>query len=220
MVLTEIVHVAEGMLTVVTIPGDGACLFSALAHQMWGFSLTSAEHLSGTRQLRADVVNFYRQDLPRWLEGLYAQACTIFPSLVYRMSVGQLVEHFMTQLANDSFWGGEESIVALSRHYDRSILVYREGAQHSAHNVNGSEPLRIVHRRSAVDPGEYVHYDSVLSLQLSGFSRRRLGHHSSAVPPSHASGPLPGSSSQVSFNCPPLHRCHLECFWLLTRKPS
>lgn len=165
MVLTEIVHVAEGMLTVVTIPGDGACLFSALAHQMWGFSLTSAEHLSGTRQLRADVVNFYRQDLPRWLEGLYAQACTIFPPLVYRMSVGQLVEHFMTQLANDSFWGGEESIVALSRHYDRAILVYREGAQHSAHNVNGSEPLRIVHRRSAVDPGEYVHYDSVLSLQ-------------------------------------------------------
>lgn len=44
-------------LTVALIPGDGSCMFGALAHQLFTHAISSPENIEATKKLRMDVVD-------------------------------------------------------------------------------------------------------------------------------------------------------------------
>ncbi|XP_058810949.1 uncharacterized protein LOC131675819 [Topomyia yanbarensis] len=197
---TELVQVDEGLLTVCCIPGDGDCLFSSLTHQIWGCPPHDAAHQLYVRTLRSQVVQYYRERLPTLSDGLYAQALVIFPDVSSVLSPTQLVDHFLNSLSMPGFWGGEESLIAISEILDFAVTVFRERSVAISLNSSGSQELRLVHR--VAPSGEYTHYDSVLSIRtgtylllfiLFNFSfiyyhfavkhKRRLAFEHGSVPP-------------------------------------
>lgn len=76
---TEMVSVYEGILVACIIPGDGNCLFSSIAHQLWNAVPGTDINLFYTRTLWALVVSFYEEQKQVWMERLFQQTVAIFP---------------------------------------------------------------------------------------------------------------------------------------------
>ena len=164
---TEAVYTSEATLTVLLISKDGNCLFAALVDQLRRLHLDRRPDLTPSA-LRASVVQFYQAHLPFYLDGLYAQACSQFPDLVAVSSIRELVDRFLAKLGEDGYWGGQETINAVSQIYNHSIMVFREDGQGILFNApaasSGIAPIHIVHRLSW-ESEQYYHYDSVLTVQ-------------------------------------------------------
>lgn len=131
---TETVKVNEGSLVILKIPGDGNCLFTALAHQIWSQIPGTEQNELHTRTLRRLVVSYYREKIHTFGERLLPQAQAIFPELVGMLSPAELVEHYLNQLSKPQFWGGEETIRAVATVFGYKVKVYTE---HSSHIVIG-----------------------------------------------------------------------------------
>lgn len=219
---TEVVKVNEGWLLVRKIPGDGNCLFSSLAHQIWNEPPGTEEHDLHTRTLRRLVVSHYRERLETYGEGLLPQAQVIFPELVGTLTPAKLIEHYLNQLGRPRFWGGEETIRAVACVFGYKVEVYSEYAAHIAIGDAGpkSRPLKIVHR---INPdGTYNHYDSVIRLLDDQDELLRERQH--LVSPTrciNSENDMVGNTSQQSnqeylpptLDLRPLSHFHLQNHW-------
>ncbi|XP_055543551.1 deubiquitinase OTUD6B-like [Wyeomyia smithii] len=154
---TQMVNVREGTLVVCRIPGDGNCLFSSLAHQIWQSLPATELNNFHARSLRALVVEYYRSKAGELEEQLTAQDQVIFQQ--------PNSSNTTCNLATPGFWGGEESIRAVAAIFEYNIRVYSENASMTTIGEPGArnqQDLSIVHRSN--EYGAYNHYDSVIRL--------------------------------------------------------
>lgn len=113
-------------LSVVIIPGDGSCLFGALAHQLWMHKIGSRNQIKATKTLRENVVKHILDNFPffeRYLE-----------DRVYEIKHKKEITDLAMEcklfarygLSNHKTWGGVETMMAVSNLYQTNVVVFNE----------------------------------------------------------------------------------------------
>lgn len=163
---------STGTIKVAAIKKDGDCLFGALAHQLFFHKLNSKPHKISNKELRADVVEYIQANVgafERYIKGR-----------LYEMSdeskEANSSEFFLSNyLARPGFWGGMESLKAVSEIFNVNILIFNEnGAFHSVNDLNfeHGRSVAIAFRNSAGQQKKKKmynnidrnHYDSVTKI--------------------------------------------------------
>lgn len=137
---------------IVIVGGDGNCLFSAIAHQIFGSKLNSAELTMQSTQLRATVVQLIQNNISAFKmellgsvpDGNEANAC----------------EDYLDKLSQDRFWGGVEVTKAVSVIHSVNILIINEnGKAYFPHGfeIKFENTLIIAYKSN-------VHYDSIVHI--------------------------------------------------------
>lgn len=167
-------------LMVAKIPGDGSCMFSSLAHQLFMHPIKSKEHKQATKQLRAAVVEHILQP------GNYVLFEHRLRDRV--LETGQTVTDFEKEskffvrhiLSKKNTWGGSETLLAVSILFSTNIFFFTEGdtcTKIKEVDQNHNRSLAIAFRIGLDNEGKKVlnHYDSVCeidSADLYGVARK------------------------------------------------
>lgn len=155
----------------VTTRGDGNCLFSALAHQLFGNAISSKKHEDETKKLRSAVVNHI----------LLPENFSLFEfalqERVKEIKNEDSITDFTTEcklyvrhvLSRSGKFGGLESIKAVSDMYKVNVLVF--DGNDSCHIIRGSaknynRTILIAYRLTNNATGEKnrMHYDSISDI--------------------------------------------------------
>lgn len=158
-------------LSIVTTRGDGNCLYSALAHQLFGNAINSQAHANETKKLRSAVVDhillpenflFFEFALQERVKEIknedsitdYTTECKLY------------VRHVLSRSGK---FGGLESIKAVSDMHKVNVLVFDENdscyiIRGSAKNYNRT--ILIAYRSTINAAGEKnrMHYDSISDI--------------------------------------------------------
>lgn len=114
-------------LDVLKIPGDGNCLFAAFVHQIHLVKLNSTEHKVFTTELRQKVVNHIKQNLESYVRAIKgrlqekSELATKSPDYTIAEC-----ESFIEELAKPNFWGGAETIRAVSEIHKVNVVAFNE----------------------------------------------------------------------------------------------
>lgn len=165
---------------VATIPSDGNCLFSTLSHQIFGLKILSRDHEDSVKKLRADVVEYIYKNLKTFKLEL-EECILIMKGKKVKSNTKIKIEDFEREsnfflsksLSKDGFWGGFESIRAVSMMYKVNILLINEGG--TAYFASGFQAifektimlayrLNALHNKGLPTGGIRNHYESVVSI--------------------------------------------------------
>lgn len=161
------------------IPNDGNCLFGAFVHQRFHFKVGSNEYKTKVTELRKEVVDHIRTNLVRFKQKLlgriYDKYCADRKnSKPKTQNVGEYSETFLNNLAQECFWGGPETLQAISELFKVNVVIFNEyGEVNFGNNFDSSyeDAITLVFRVSKpndkkenVSNAERNHYDSVAKL--------------------------------------------------------
>lgn len=157
-------------LSVVKMPADGNCLFSALSHQQYQNPSTSKEHSRDTSQLRADVCNYILngENFPKFQYQLKDRVYELKAKAeIYDMEE-ECKQYVRNVLSKSGEWGGMETIKAASEIFESNIIVIQENE--SCYITRSAEKTfdrtiiiayRYMHTASGL---RLCHYDSVSDM--------------------------------------------------------
>lgn len=163
---------------VVQICGNGDCLFSSAAHQLFGKDIKSSEHTILTQNLRKNVVKYIQEhyeDFIFYVRGHVQELkeiATKNPSCdTYGFNsidnIDDACKYFVDEcLIKPGFWAGAESLKAIHFVHKVDIIVFIEDGPITFYNNNNEQVNRIItlaYRLSA-DRISYNHYDSVCNM--------------------------------------------------------
>lgn len=160
-------------LTVAEIPGDGSCMFSALAHQLWMYEIKSKQHKHATKQLRAEVVEHILNpaNYPLYQHLLRDRVYEIADKSGKNITDMENECKFFVRhiLSNSQTWGGSETLLAVSNLHSTNIFVFNENgvcSKTKRSDLNHSRSIAIAFRVGLNEEGEEVfnHYDSVCEI--------------------------------------------------------
>lgn len=167
-------------IDVALIPGDGDCLFSALAHQLFGNKIDTVEHKNAVTKLRKDVVEYIGKYLSDFKQALRGRILSIKEEKCgkqTKIEVGNFEKEAKAFLENDlsknGFWAGAESVKAVSLIHECNILMIRERETvrfTNGFNTNLGKTAIIAFRYNnafgkVANSGEtWNHYDSVVNI--------------------------------------------------------
>lgn len=168
---------AIGEIGIVNIRGDGNCLFGSLAHQLFYSKLNGKEHKQDTNQLRTDVVRFINTQITQENNVNADTFKYLIKGRLLESADFQIVDlekdiHFFLNvcLQRNGFWGGSETLKAVSMMYSVNILTFLEKDSlyfANTFNIEYSKTLCIVYRvnnRKLKKKMERNHYDSVTNI--------------------------------------------------------
>lgn len=140
------------------VSGDGSCLYRSLAHQLFHAKVHSTEHEMQTTKMRADVVQYIRDN--------FSSFENILKGRVYEMKNGVAVDmqvecrNFLeSELTKASCYGGAESFSAISNMYDVNIVIIDEKSYTLACKFDEKKKRTIT-----VAYRNQNHFDSVIEL--------------------------------------------------------
>lgn len=118
---------ASGIAKLVEIEADGNCLFGTVSHQLFQDEVNSYEHNRNKTQLRADVVDHIKNDLNAFKHSLNGRLLDMRDDY----DVNDITEddylHFLDNyLSKDKFWGGSETLLAISKIYCVNVFIFNE----------------------------------------------------------------------------------------------
>lgn len=156
-------------LSVVIIPGDGSCLFGALAHQIWMHKIGSKNHIKATKTLRETVVNYILDNFPffeRYLQGRVYEIKSKNEITDLAMEC-KLFARF--GLSNNKTWGGVETLMAVSNLYQTNVVVFNEEGICTKYKKSDEiyqKSIVIAQRIGLNENGEQIrnHFDSVFEV--------------------------------------------------------
>lgn len=166
-------------LRVIKIKGDGNCMFSCLAHQMFGHKVNSSEHEDATNSLREAAVKFIRENFKDFMFELKGRVLEERDIQKTRKGQRKMVEwkditekdceNYVMTLSNSKTYGGAESIKALSRIHRVNIVVFYELGPHYyplSFDRNFDRTLFMAYRLANRSNNQWNHYDSVAEVDL------------------------------------------------------
>lgn len=159
-------------LMVATIAKDGNCMLGSAVHQLFCYPLNSKLHKDATKRLRADVVahildqknfSFYLHSLKdRVYEEKNANQITDI-----EVECKMFVRY---TLAQNRFWAGTETLLAISELYETNVIVFNEDGSCDKFKRSGKQYNRsivVAYRIGGTDEnGRPVrnHYDSICEI--------------------------------------------------------
>lgn len=163
---------------VVQIHGDGDCLFSSAAHQIFGKDINSSEHKILTGTLRKNVVEYIQGhyedfvfDIRGHVHELKEIAAKDHGCDAYGFNtianIDDACKYFVDNcLIQPGFWGGAESLKAIHFLHKVDIIVFNENGPITFYNANNEQINHIIALayRVSADHTTYNHYDSVCNL--------------------------------------------------------
>lgn len=162
--MREIVFTSSQRLEAEVIPGDGDCLFAALARQWSGMDVTSDVFVEVVAGFRKEVVMYLRRnsEMLRLKHCIISRIANEFPLLVCK-SNGEKVLLLTDYLLLQGKWGGEETIIATTEMFNIAVNVFYESGNPILFNPSIGMPhgmLNVVYRLAGYGVGIYNHYDS------------------------------------------------------------
>lgn len=161
---------------VTKILGNGDCLLSSAAHQLFGKDVNSPEHKQLTFDLRKNVVKYIQEhyddfvfDVRGHVQELQEIAtsgsgCDTYGFNAYA-DIDDACKYFVDKcLIRPGFWAGAETVKAIHFLHNVDIIVYNENGPITFYNSNNNEQInRIIALafRLSADGTSYNHYDSV-----------------------------------------------------------
>lgn len=154
-------------LKVVKIEGDGNCLYSAIQHQLRYVNVGDKEHKVLSSGLRKQVVNHIEKNFERFKQIL---------KLKLNVSDDDDIKEFISKdLSQEGYWGGEETLVAVSEMFNTNILIINEnGPCYFSCGFNPDRKSTIfLAYRMAKSKGKFLyknkqpvynHYDSICEM--------------------------------------------------------
>lgn len=167
---------------VATTIGNGDCMFSAAAHQIYGKKINSEEHKKLTIDLRASVVKYIQENYADFvfdIRGHVAELLDNFGQYPDRdvhglgtiADIDDAGKRFLNEcLKIPGCWAGAESLKAIHFVHNVDIIVLNENGPISYYNSSNEQPNRtiILAYRLSEDPEKRNHYDSVCNIQSDG----------------------------------------------------
>lgn len=163
---------------VVQIIGNGDCLFSSAAHQLFGKDVNSSEHKTSTNDLRNGVVKYIQEHYDDFIFDIKGHVLELQeiaandPSCDTNglNSIGNIddaCKYFVDKcLIQPGFWAGAESLKAIHFLHKVDIIVFNENGHITFYNNNDEQVNRVIvlaYRLSA-NQTTYNHYDSVCNI--------------------------------------------------------
>lgn len=119
----------EGGVWIQPIPGDGNCLYGSLVHQLWKINPTDPQFLSSAFQMRSILVEFIKNNLPRYWDHLLPFAEDFIK--LDGLDDYHAVQKYVALLGCNGTWGGEESISAACEVFAVNVIVWQESTGQS-----------------------------------------------------------------------------------------
>lgn len=158
-------------LTVANINGDGNCLFSSLAHQLWMDKIDSAQHRKNAKKLRAATVKHILdpKNFPMYEFQLRDRVYEIKSKDDIADMTAECKLYVSLCLAKNKTWGGAETLKAVCDMYNCNIIVFNEDSKCTIFNRAGRNHNRTiaVAYRLGWDGQTRNHYDSVCDLDTA-----------------------------------------------------
>lgn len=153
------------IIQVCEIKGDGNCLFSSLVHQLFGFKVSSSHHKKLVLEMRKDVTEYINQNLSEFYHEIKGR---LYESKNKNVAdVDAECRKFLDkQLSKDKFWGGTETIKAISRMHNVNIVIFLvDGSCYLSYPYDPqcSRTLLLFYNGSD-NRSENNHYDSVVGV--------------------------------------------------------
>lgn len=158
---------------IVEIMGDGNCLFASLVHQIHLIKIGSKEHDVKTAQLRQEVVDHIRKNFEQYKQAMKTRIVQYCEAKGISVPI-QLEEAYKTLIENDlakpGFYGGNETVLAVSEMYGVNVLQFTERGPitFASGNRRFEKTIFLAYRinqhTSKNDEQVYDHYDSVCGL--------------------------------------------------------
>lgn len=149
-----------GILKVIKMPADGNCLFAACVNQLYRIKSETNQHKELVNNLRHDVCQYINENFSRFNRIIELRLKDEHPNHSIA-SIHKMRDNFVKQLERSGFWGGTESLIAISELYNANIVVFREnGPYHFAtkYDEENKRTLFLAYRNIS---GKMSHYDSV-----------------------------------------------------------
>ena len=164
--MDQVLDVRGSCFWLITIPGDGDCLFGAIANQIYGITPKHSLFKLYIQLVRDAAVSEIRMNLPYY----YDHVASYAEELVFSgNSTAEKVEQYLNKLQTTGFWGGAESIIALANYFKVVFVVHQDHSKIEfapASFENGSFPRHNLFYRG--HGSVKSHYDSVLCIRLAG----------------------------------------------------
>lgn len=160
------------------VNGNGDCLPSSAAHQLFGKDVNSQEHKKLTFDLRKNVVKYIQEhyedfvfDVRGHVQDLQEIASSNPGCDTYGFNaianIDDACKHFVDNcLIQPGFWAGAETVKAIHFLHNVDIIVYNENGSITYYNKNSEQVSRIIALafRLSADRTSYNHYDSVCNV--------------------------------------------------------
>lgn len=147
---------------VAIIAKDGNCLFSAIAHQLFGSKINSQKHIDETKQLRRDVVNYILENYSDSYEAGLIDGVLDEPNFPKEYDSSDAAHHFLSEyLPRNGVWGGQETLAAVQQMYNANIFIFRENDIITRMHLLCKVPDRTIllaQRRAAVLSNRHSYY--------------------------------------------------------------
>lgn len=163
-------------IKIVEAAGDGNCLFTSLAHQLFYHNMKSNAMKKASKKLRADVVAHIEKNMDAFQHELKGRVYEIIEnrknssdysdSDSYSYDMDAETKHFMKELSANGYYGGSETLKAVSNLYDVNIIIFNEEEKcHivSKFGMTHEKTIGVAYRLNGL--GGRDHYDSVTDIK-------------------------------------------------------
>lgn len=149
------------------VDGNGDCLFSTLALQLEYVKNKSKQHKQLTTELRQKVVAHITTNFEKYLKIIeYRLLDEAGEKGVELSNIKEECFTFISHLSSAGYWGGAESIRAVSELFEVNILTFNEKGSFffpNGFDVNNKRTIFLAYRLD-VNENRYNHYDSICCI--------------------------------------------------------
>lgn len=151
------------------IKGDGDCLYGAIIHQLFGYSIGSDKYKAAIISLRRDVVSTIRSNYSDFEISLKGSVYEKFEAMNKDVAdIDQECALHLDEMLTVGFWGGGETVKAASQIHKVNILIMSEGEDSRftfGFNKSFDRTLLIAFRLAGKRSSIRDHYDSVVRIE-------------------------------------------------------
>lgn len=162
---------SKPLIKICETEGNGNCLFAALTHQIFHPKMNSTEHKEMIKKLRGDVIEYILKNLEYFKHDLknrmLEDATFHFDSNEFEANITIFVKE---KLSQNGYWGGQETLEAVSLLYHVNILIVNDDGTcnlGNRFNTNYSVAIIISFRSQGSRNLKRNHYDTVAEMSDS-----------------------------------------------------
>lgn len=158
----------ETLVKVCEISPNGNCLFGAVAHQLFNVKANSPDHPNKTKELRQSVVDCILKNVELYQQDLKDRMLQDFDFKIDVTDFKQsCIDFVKSKLSQNGYYGGMESLIALSQLHRMNILIVNDDGTSNMGNRFNPDYQKVIivsFKTNGKRGNKNNHYDSVTQL--------------------------------------------------------